>query len=53
MKKKLITIKVTETTIKNFNMASAMSGDKQYEVAEEASKDVLKKISTKIKSKNK
>lgn len=49
--KKLTTAKLTSESLKNFKMAAAISGDKQYEVIEEASKDVLKKISAKIKSK--
>lgn len=48
--KELITTKITPAALKNFKLASAMSGDKQYDVIEQASKDILKKISDKIKS---
>jgi hypothetical protein len=37
IKPKLITIKVTELALKNFNIASALSGKPQYEVSEEGS----------------
>ena len=52
MKETLTTIKVTESAKKNFNLAAATSGKKQWEVSEEASKDVLKKLSSKVKSSN-
>jgi hypothetical protein len=45
-----ITIKATPAALSNFRQAAALSGDKQYKVIEEASKDVLEKISTQIRS---
>lgn len=50
MKENLKSIKVTDATIENFNLAAVQTKKFQYEVAEEASKDILKKISAKIKS---
>lgn len=49
MKEKLITIKVTASAKKNFNLAAAHAGKKQWEISKEASDDILKKISAKIK----
>lgn len=43
----MITIKVTKTAAKNFNVASAMSGKTQYEVSEEGSEFVLGKYMSK------
>jgi hypothetical protein len=51
MRKKLTTTKVTSASLYNFKIASSLANRKQYDVIEEASKDVLKKISTKIKTK--
>lgn len=48
-KPKLITIKVTETALKNFNMASALSGKPQYEMSEEGSSFVHGKYLSKNK----
>ena len=48
--KDLTTAKITRESLKNFRIATAHSnGKKQYEIIEEASKDILKKISSKIK----
>lgn len=44
-----MTIKVTEVTVKNLNIAAAISGKKQYEVAEEGSEFVLGKYMSKSK----
>lgn len=44
-----VTIKVTEVTVKNLNIAAAMSGKKQYEVAEEGSEFILGKYMSKAK----
>lgn len=49
MEMKLKSIKVTEETIRNLNAAAGFAGKKQYQIAQEASEDVLKKISAKIK----
>lgn len=48
-KAELVTIKVTKKAVTNFNIASKKVNLKQYEIVEEASEDVLKKISSKIK----
>jgi len=48
---KLITTKVTETALKNFKVAAAMSGLTQYEVSEEGSEYVHGKYLTKPKTK--
>ncbi len=47
----LSTIKVTETTVRNLNIASALSGKTQYEVAEEGSEFVAGKYMSKSKKK--
>lgn len=44
-------MKVEVETLINFNMAAAKSNKTQLEVTAEASKDVLKKISAKLKPK--
>ena len=49
MKIKLITTKVTEKTIENLRMAAALSGKKQYEVAEEGSEFIHGKYLVKPK----
>lgn len=47
---KLVTMKVPQDALTNFRIATAMlPNGKQYEVVMEASEDVLKKISNKIK----
>lgn len=48
-------MKVTQKSLNNFRMATGMVvNGKQYKVVEEASEDVLKKISSKInKQRNK
>jgi len=51
MKAKLITTKVTEKTVENLRIAAALSGKKQYEVAEEASFFVHGKYLSKKKNK--
>ena len=38
-----ITMKVTPEALKNFNIASAISGKAQYEISEEGSKMILGK----------
>ena len=45
------TIKVQEVAIQNLNIISAYTGEKQYEVVTRLSKDALKNIETKPKSK--
>lgn len=52
-KAKLVTIKVTEKSVENFNDAAKKANLNQYEVVEEASKDVLGKISARIKKASK
>jgi len=51
MAEKFKSIKATQKTIDNLNLAAALSKKKQYQVGEEASEDVLTKISKKIKQK--
>jgi hypothetical protein len=52
MNEKLTTTKVTKESLKNFKLAAAQSdGKRQYEIIEEASKDILKKVTTKQKPK--
>ncbi len=53
MEKKYTTMKVKVKTLQNFNVAAALADKHQLEITEEASKDVLKKISAKIKHKSK
>lgn len=48
-KKSLVTIKVTEEALKNFNVASALSGKTQYEVSQEGSEFVAGKYMSKKK----
>ena len=47
MGKELKTIKVSERTVKNLNIAAALDSKKQWEIAEQASIDILAKISAK------
>jgi hypothetical protein len=49
---KLITIKVTDSALTNFRIASAISGKSQYEVSEEASRLIVRKYNP-IKSSKK
>ena len=53
MEKKYTTMKVKVKTLQNFNVAAALAVKHQLEITEEASKDILKKISAKIKHKSK
>lgn len=53
MEKKYTTMKVKVKTLQNFNVAAALAAKHQLEITEEASKDILKKISAKIKNKSK
>ena len=50
MEKKYTTMKVKVKTLQNFNVAAALAAKHQLEITEEASKDILKKISAKIKN---
>jgi hypothetical protein len=47
---KLVTIKVTETAARNFNIVAALTGKLQYQVSEEASQVAMNKhLKTKTK----
>lgn len=50
-KVELVSIKVTKQTVKNCNIASALSGKTQYEVSEEGSEFVAGKYMSKKKAK--
>lgn len=51
MGQELKTIKVTEKTVQNLNIAAGYAKKRQWEIAEQASKDILQKIFKKIKEK--
>lgn len=52
-KAELVTMKARPESLKNFNHAAKIGNMKQYEIVHEASEDVLRKISEKIKKQKK